>query len=750
VETHGPWVFDSNTPRGATLGQPKVPRSVLSTGAPTSIVFRAGSADVFSMSAAVAPATADIVFASASGGISATARTNLADAVVGKITITANPALPVSVVTATALTLTLSASSGTNGVPITVTITPNGPIPSGGLSVTLAASNGGVLGSTSLSFTSGSTAAQTTTLTRSTTGSSTVTMTNSAGLTNAGSGATFTSVAVGTFAWAFSDSATVTRGRNTTTTVATDVPSGATFYASPDLLPGETLALNGTTLQIVGDATVPTVDGSASGSVLDIISARDISIEVLDSPALATIVNVTQGITYAPGADYTGRVSDPGYGVNRWNAVMTEANPNDVIEISPGYVQGSNADMANYYSANLNSAMLAVWKPVTIRNMVGRGRWRLFNGADYLSTGRSGIVIFSPGDIGQRGSFVVEGFEVDNFGTDGFGLRARTDNKSPGVYTYMHAAVTVRNFKIGRPTGFRSLSGISATSELLTMEDGHVYDTGSSSGLNHNLYCGAKTMTLRGLRLERTRGWTGTPWAGGTCDLDGHLAKLQAADATVEGCAFVCGPTSGPSQLLQMYAGGNWAVRGCTFVDTPFPNNANGAITMSREYQISGTPNFDWFAGMNGNSLTFERNVWVGHYPRPILWFFTTAGYPLEALYPPDDTGVTAQQRLSALTVWDNIAMVTSASAPYMLSGFPGTSDAMWINNSPDPAQGNWGVRNTKHAYSRNAAAFGSQELLMHTDLAGAPAAWGGSQAVPQFLWPHGTVSVTRATQGLG
>ncbi len=193
ITTYGPWVLDSNTPRGATLGA-LLARTVSSTGAVDRVEFRAGATLVFSMTAAVSPATADLVFPAAGGGVTAAARTNLSDPVIGKVTISADPALPVNAVFATALTLSVP-NSGTNGTPVTVTVTPNGPIPAGGLSVTLAASNGGVLGSTSLSFTAGSSAAQTTTLTRSAAGSSTVTMTNSGGLTNTGSGAVYTSAA---------------------------------------------------------------------------------------------------------------------------------------------------------------------------------------------------------------------------------------------------------------------------------------------------------------------------------------------------------------------------------------------------------------------------------------------------------------------------------------------------------------------------------------------------------------------------
>jgi hypothetical protein len=189
--TYGAWVTDSLTPRGATLG-PLLARSVASTGAPSSFVFRAGSLDVFSMTGGVSPEAADIVLVS---GISVSARTNLSDGSMSKVTVTANPALAVTDAVATAFALTISSTSGTNGIAVTLTVTPNGPIPPGGASVTLAASNGGTLGTTSLSFTSGSVGSLGTTLTRSTAGTSTVTMTNNKGLSNNGSPVSFTSVA---------------------------------------------------------------------------------------------------------------------------------------------------------------------------------------------------------------------------------------------------------------------------------------------------------------------------------------------------------------------------------------------------------------------------------------------------------------------------------------------------------------------------------------------------------------------------
>ncbi len=177
----------------------------------------------------------------------------LSDPVVGELRVTANSSLPASgTPDATAFTLALSATSGTNGVPVTVTVTPNGPVPSGGASVTLAASNGGVLGATSLSFTSGSTAAQTTTLTRSTAGTSAVTMTNNRGLTNTGSPASFTSAAVGV---------AVSNITLTSPTTATAPFAVAQAFKQGDIPAGSGVVVTGADAQATIKNTWP--DGSA-------------------------------------------------------------------------------------------------------------------------------------------------------------------------------------------------------------------------------------------------------------------------------------------------------------------------------------------------------------------------------------------------------------------------------------------------------------------------------------------------------
>lgn len=114
---------------------------------------------------------------------------------------------------ATQLVVSFS-STGSNNVPATVTVTPNGPIQNAGTS--LLAVDNGALAATLFNWTIGQTTPQTTTLTRTSSGVSTVTMTNSMGLTNTGSGSTFTSTGVSN-----ATSATITLSPTGTTGVAT-------------------------------------------------------------------------------------------------------------------------------------------------------------------------------------------------------------------------------------------------------------------------------------------------------------------------------------------------------------------------------------------------------------------------------------------------------------------------------------------------------------------------------------------------
>lgn len=106
--------------------------------------------------------------------------------------------LTVGAAAATSLTLSISQATGTSGVTvIAVTVTPNGPVPSTG-TATLAVTgdSGYTIGTLTLNFTAGSSAAQSTTFTRASNGTNSIALTaNSMGLSMTGTPRTYTSSA---------------------------------------------------------------------------------------------------------------------------------------------------------------------------------------------------------------------------------------------------------------------------------------------------------------------------------------------------------------------------------------------------------------------------------------------------------------------------------------------------------------------------------------------------------------------------
>ncbi|MBP8300999.1 MAG: hypothetical protein KA020_11575 [Planctomycetes bacterium] len=162
------------------------------------------------------------------------------------------------------------------------------------------------------------------------------------------------------------------------------------------------------------------------------------------------------------------------------------------------------------------------------------------------------------------------------------------------------------------------------------------------------------------------------------------------------------------------------------------------------------TPNFEWWAGSEGNSLLFEKNVYIGHYPRPPIFFYSQAS--ISAMRPASGGAWTAAERLDSLTVRDNIAMVATVE-PYgawMLPGFPGAANAMWINQDPN-AGATWGDRgNTAMTYGTDEPGFSADEkaLLLYRRQAGTIAA-SGSVATQRFLYPHGFTARTDAFRGM-
>jgi hypothetical protein len=554
--------------------------------------------------------------------------------------------------------------------------------------------------------------------------------------------------APGTFTYQLAATESSAFPPGTTTRIATGA-AGMVVQVSPDLPPGRTLSLASN-----GDVNVVAESGAPQADL-----HRPWVIEVMESP-IATVVNVTKGITYPYAATGNWPRHD-GQAANRWNWVIGQASAGDIIEISPGAVQAVIADAVNYHSNNLDSCGLAVIKPLIIRNMPGRGRWRVWPaGVVGLEANRNAIGVFDTSSMYDttRGNIVLQGFDLtDQFLTDAVGVRLRSPVPVVGSWAKNHASVTLRNFKIGRTSG-ASLSGVSGGgAELLTLEDGHIFDCGNGSGQEHNAYISARVMTLRGVRMNRTRGHSSTPPSSGNWDpsvtLEGHILKASAVTGTVEGCSFDCATLGDQSHLVQMKAGGNWTLRGNLFIDSKYPMTNRGQINMCREYKADGvTPNFEWWAGSEGNSLVVERNVFIGHFPRPIVGMFDWSTGALWAMYPPSHPTATAAQKLSTMLVRDNIAMMASPPANHVLPGFPGADNAMWINFDPTGGA-TWATRgNTVMTYGTNEPGFTADEKAMkrYRRSAGPVAANAGSVATRRFVYPHGHEPRNDAYGGLG
>jgi hypothetical protein len=144
---------------------------------------------------------------------------------------------------------------------------------------------------------------------------------------------------------------------------------------------------------------------------------------------------------------------------------MTRMQDGDTLEISPGaiFIPGNN-DGSTY----LEGGCFHIWKSCTVRNMTGRGRWRLGPKSSTSLPGYTGIVIREPNQtyagvddtqfgVNARKTIVIEGFDADNWGTNaddkGVHIRADRGERNPAISVNdWHAFVTLRNFKLGKPT----------------------------------------------------------------------------------------------------------------------------------------------------------------------------------------------------------------------------------------------------------------------------------------------------------
>lgn len=618
----------------------------------------------------------------------------------------------VSVLLNAATAVTLSGpTTGATGSAIAYWVTPNGALTIN-TAVNISAP-GASLSTAVLNFASGSSAAQMFTVTRATDGTTSVSITNNAGLTNAGTPISFTS---GVFTWQFSDSATLTTGANTTTPLAINLPAGATYYASPDLLPGQTLSVTGSTLNLVGDSTVPTVNGSTAGSPIDTISARDVVIEVMDSP-LAIANHIRSGSLIAT------------YGAGQSSSIMyaikNYTQDGDIIEISPGATCAS-LDSSNTPSGQTNGYLegsgLLIFNSLTLRGMTGRGRWRLFPPSINLAgTAYSGIVIAEPAQVGGKNLTVtVQDFDItDQTGDtrDAYSFRVRND--SAQAWSSYHTLVTIRNFKIGKTSGMTG-SGVQGGAQSLVVEDGDVFDCGQS-GYEHNFYVSGRYLTMRGVRSRRTRNANGTPGS-----MDGHILKSRHANATIEGCLFEGYGAADNSDVVQCANGGNWTFTGCVFIQGATPSSNNGIIVYENE-QAGNQP---WYYGAEGHSLTVRGNVFInrapasygGLYPMAMINFRGAGGA----------SGVSGYTFVCSDNIGANIDVAPSN----------------WIQNASPSVD--WTTNNSSETYSSTDAAFSNTTLRLYTRAAGTISATGGAITTKRFVWPHGYVSRSDSFRGLG
>lgn len=530
--------------------------------------------------------------------------------------------------------------------------------------------------------------------------------------------------------WSIDDGDNISTSRNADLVMATGVLADSHCYASPDLLPGQTLELSGTTLSIVSDATVPTVNGDDGGSVLDLISAREIVVEAIDASHLhAQAQNMRTGTMYGRGA--------AGYR-NKIQSAVLDAQDGDTIQISPGHIYRDSTDGSGY----LEGGMLHVYKSLTITNIPGRGRWQLAPPAVPYVDGRSGIIIREPaqcyadsGDTSTanpRKTIVIEGFDFSNWGrnADDLGIKVRA-NSGASSWSDYHSSVTFRNFKVGKLPYYPSASGFAGSAENLTFEDGHVYDCGGGingvAGNDHNFYVTARNLTMRGVRSERTRANS----ADGATEMDGHVAKLTFNNADIQGCVFWCGDNGDSSISVQCKGGGNLVFRGNLVRSGANVSTATGEIVYEKESNNYG----GWMFGLEGHSLLVEKNVFITHLPY-------SAGVAQRAMvyFRPSISGNYLDVSLiTSCVIRDNIGMSTVPSS-------------LWVPNAP-PSWGdaNWAANNSEMVYGVNEPGFTDDDrvLRLYRRMYGTIAAGAGSIATYRFLWPHGYTTRTDAFRGL-
>ena len=475
-------------------------------------------------------------------------------------------------------------------------------------------------------------------------------------------------------------------------------------------------------MSTAGDVTIV---AAADAPTVDI--RRPWSISVTDSE-LATAQNMRTGQVY--GYTQTGTRRNIQFAIS-------EAADGDTIQISPGAIWSPGVGDGSTY---LEGACLHVWKSLTITNVPGEARWKLAPQRIPYVAGMSGIVIREPnqtysnsGDTdtsNPRKTIVIQGFDFNNWGINGddLGVKIRNNGGASSWNAY-HASVTLRNFKLGKLPFKQSASGIAGAAENLTIEDGHVYDTGggvgASPGNDHNFYISGRNLVMRGVRGNRSRS-AEYPFNQANT-IDGHILKLTFNNMLIEGCAFDCGPEGDNSITIQSKGGGNLVVRSCLLISGVRSQTATGSIVFEKEQNNFG----GWMFGLEGHSVLVEKNVFINHRP------YVPPGDARAMVYcrPPGHVQEVNPAAITSFVVRDNIGMST-------------VPDSGWIRNQPPSFTEAWRARNSVMPYFANETGFSQRELLRYLRAAGPIA--GNPLDTLRFVYPHGYEARSDSYQGLG
>lgn len=412
---------------------------------------------------------------------------------------------------------------------------------------------------------------------------------------------------------------------------------------------------------------------------------------------------------------------------------MVDAQDGDVIQISPGAIFAPNTGDGSSY---LENGMLHVWKSVTLMGIPGLGRWRLApSDVPYVDLW-TGLVIREPfqtySDSGDhtRGNsnktIVIQDFDPSNWGRGSadLGIKVRANN-SPASWADYHASVTLRNFKLGKKPFYQSASGIAGSAENWIIEDGHSYDTGggigSAHGNDHNLYISGRNLTMRRMKVERTRS-NEYPFNPQNT-MDGHILKLTFNNATIEDCELPCGPEGDNSITIQMKGGGNLVVRRNRIIGGVHSQTATGLIVYEKEQNNYG----GWMYGLEGHSLLIEDNDFVNHRPyAPAandakgMVYFRPDGHP-QQVDPATITSVVIRNNRGMSTV----------------------PPEFWIKNAPPQFAQAWSDHNTVLPYGESpqppTGDFPAwREAMTATDTLYNVSSGPPEDANPKIVWPNG------------